>query len=99
MVRLQNRLDLSDSTPHPIPTPSAKIPFAAHHLLIESADKPPSQPGDPAPHQSTTSTSTSTAPKTEGAGMGVGLYALVLLGGLAAFGAYKYLQMNSEGKK
>jgi len=31
--------------------------------------------------------------------MGVGLYALVLLGGLAAFGAYKYLQMNSESSK
>ena len=31
--------------------------------------------------------------------MGVGLYALVLLGGLAAFGAYKYLQMSSEAKK
>ena len=31
--------------------------------------------------------------------MGVGLYALVLLGGLAAFGAYKYLQMSSETKK
>ena len=99
MVRLQNRLNLSDSTPHPIPIPSAKAPLLAHHLTTESADKPPSQPGDPAPHQSTTSISTSTASKTEGAGMGVGLYALVLLGGLAAFGAYKYLQMNSEGKK
>ncbi|KAK3175271.1 hypothetical protein OEA41_002518 [Lepraria neglecta] len=56
-------------------------------------------PGDPAPHQTTSSSSTSTAPKTEGASMGVGLYALVLLGGLAAFGAYKYLQMQSESSK
>jgi len=31
--------------------------------------------------------------------MGVGLYALVLLGALAAFGAYKYLQMNAESSK
>ena len=31
--------------------------------------------------------------------MGVGLYALVFVGGLVAFGAYKYLQMNSESSK
>ena len=30
------------------------------------------------------------------AGLGVGLYALVLVGGAVAFGAYKYLQANSE---
>ena len=59
----------------------------------------PSQPGDPAPPTTAPSTSTSTVSKTDGAGMGVGLYALVLLGGLGAFGAYKYLQMKSEGSK
>jgi hypothetical protein len=59
----------------------------------------PSQPGDPAPPTTAPSASTSTVSKTDGAGMGVGLYALVLLGGLAAFGAYKYLQMKSEGSK
>ena len=28
--------------------------------------------------------------------MGVGLYALILLGGLLAFGAYKYMQASQE---
>ena len=30
-------------------------------------------------------------------GMGIGLYAIILLGGAAAFGAYKYLQ-SQDGK-
>jgi hypothetical protein len=28
--------------------------------------------------------------------MGVGLYVLVLLGGVAAFGAYKYMEANKD---
>lgn len=55
--------------------------------------------GDPAPSTAAPVASTSTASKPESAGMGVGLYALVLVGGIAAFGAYKYLQMNSESSK
>jgi len=53
------------------------------------------QPGDPQPkvHAATT-TSTSTGSST---GLGVGLYAIILIGGAAAFGAYKYLQ-SQEGK-
>ncbi|KAH8684896.1 cytochrome b5-like heme/steroid binding domain-containing protein [Tricladium varicosporioides] len=54
------------------------------------------QEGDPKPK-----VATPTAPSTSassGAGMGVGLYAIVLLGGAAAFGAYKYLQ-SQEGKQ
>lgn len=31
--------------------------------------------------------------------MGVGLYAFVLLGGLVAFGAYKYLLANAQREK
>ncbi|KAL9068068.1 MAG: hypothetical protein Q9161_006421 [Pseudevernia consocians] len=57
-------------------------------------------PGDPAPSaEAAPAASTSTASKSESAGMGVGIYALVLVGGIAAFGAYKYLQMNSESSK
>jgi cytochrome b involved in lipid metabolism len=53
------------------------------------------QEGDPKPkvvsgQASSTSTSGST-------GMGIGLYAIILLGGAAAFGAYKYLQ-SQDGK-
>ncbi|KAI9835899.1 MAG: hypothetical protein M1819_001797 [Sarea resinae] len=34
--------------------------------------------------------------KADSTGLGVGLYALVLIGGACAFGAYKYLQANSQ---
>jgi len=48
------------------------------------------QPGDPQPKvAAATSTSTSSGSST---GLGIGLYAVILLGGAAAFGAYKYLQ-------
>ncbi|CAF9909774.1 MAG: hypothetical protein ALECFALPRED_005994 [Alectoria fallacina] len=56
-------------------------------------------PGDPAPSAATQAASASTASKSDSAGMGVGLYALVLVGGIAAFGAYKYLQVKSESSK
>jgi hypothetical protein len=52
------------------------------------------QEGDPKPKsyaQPTTSASTS-----DGAGVGFGLYAIILLGGALAFGAYKYLQGQSQ---
>lgn len=48
------------------------------------------QEGDPKPKsyaQSSTTASTS-----DGASTGVGLYAIVLVGGALAFGAFKYLQ-------
>lgn len=53
------------------------------------------KPGDPTPK---TPAPGSLAPQanTAGAGMGVGLYALVLLGGLLAFGAYQYMQMQQQ---
>jgi len=53
------------------------------------------QAGDPAPKIATTTTATSTS--TGNAGLGVGLYAIILLGGAVAFGAYKYLQ-SQDGK-
>lgn len=56
-------------------------------------------PGDPARSAAAPEASTSTASKSESAGLGVGIYALVLVGGIAAFGAYKYLQINSESSK
>lgn len=31
---------------------------------------------------------------TDAAGFGIGLYAIILVGGALAFGAYKYLQAN-----
>ncbi|APA15473.1 hypothetical protein SS1G_13399 [Sclerotinia sclerotiorum 1980 UF-70] len=50
--------------------------------------------GDPAPKpQTTTASPTSSQDET---GMGIGLYAIILIGGLAAFGAYKYM-LTQEG--
>jgi len=51
--------------------------------------------GDPQPKIATpNSTSASSGSST---GLGIGLYAVILLGGAAAFGAYKYMQ-SQEGK-
>ena len=52
------------------------------------------QEGDPKPKayaQGSTSTTT-----TDGAGAGVGLYAIILIGGVLAFGAYKYLRLAHD---
>ncbi|KAK3079991.1 hypothetical protein LTS18_003420, partial [Coniosporium uncinatum] len=52
--------------------------------------------GDPAPSNQPGPAATSTKPSSGSAGMGVGLYAIILIGGIAAFGAYQYLQSNSN---
>ncbi|MBY8978555.1 hypothetical protein KHP62_22410, partial [Rhodobacteraceae bacterium NNCM2] len=51
-------------------------------------------PGDPAPKAPAATASPSSSQGE--AGMGVGLYAIILIGGLAAFGAYKYM-LTQEG--
>jgi len=51
--------------------------------------------GDPAPKSVSGTGSTATA-QSSPAGLGVGLYAIILIGGAAAFGAYKYLQSQSQ---
>ncbi|KAI1632869.1 putative cytochrome b5 [Biscogniauxia mediterranea] len=48
------------------------------------------QPGDPAPKATPASSSSVSTPSS--GGFGGALYAVVLIGGLAAFGAYQYLQ-------
>jgi len=53
------------------------------------------QAGDPTPK--TTTTAPSTTSSSQATGLGIGLYAIILLGGAAAFGAYKYMQ-SQEGK-
>ncbi|KAA6413588.1 MAG: cytochrome b5 [Lasallia pustulata] len=50
---------------------------------------------DPAPAAMTTQNPSSSG-TASGAGMGVGLYAVVLVGVLAAFGVYRYMQAQSE---
>ncbi|KAH7069891.1 cytochrome b5-like heme/steroid binding domain-containing protein [Paraphoma chrysanthemicola] len=52
------------------------------------------QDGDPKPKSYSQPSSSSVA--TDGASTGVGLYAIILLGGALAFGAYKYLQGQSQ---
>lgn len=53
------------------------------------------QAGDPSP-KVVTASSIST-PSGSSTGLGIGLYAVILLGGAAAFAAYKYTQ-SQEGK-
>lgn len=53
------------------------------------------QEGDPQPK--TYSAAGSSTATTDGASAGVGLYAIILIGGILAFGAYKYLQSQQEG--
>ncbi|KAJ5349041.1 hypothetical protein MYU51_011831 [Penicillium brevicompactum] len=47
-------------------------------------------PGDPEPKQAHTASDSSSSSST--AGFGVGLYAVILIGGAIAYGAYNYLQ-------
>ena len=54
------------------------------------------QPGDPAPKATPVTTSSSTS--SDSTSMGVGLYALILIGGVAAYGAYQYLQTQQANK-
>lgn len=53
------------------------------------------QPGDPKP-KTPLPGAVSPAANNSSAGLGVGLYAVVLLGGLVAFGAYQYLQQQQN---
>ncbi|KAL8681793.1 MAG: hypothetical protein Q9186_002108 [Xanthomendoza sp. 1 TL-2023] len=56
-------------------------------------------PGDPEPHDSAPKQTSSSTPSSGGDGSsGLMFYALVLLGGGVAFGAYKYLQTKSAGE-
>ncbi|KAL8660105.1 MAG: hypothetical protein Q9226_000097 [Calogaya cf. arnoldii] len=62
------------------------------------------QPGDPEAHETSPSesknysSSSNPAPSGGDSSMGVAFYALVLLGGGLAFGAYKYLQAKSASE-
>ncbi|KLU92912.1 cytochrome b5 [Magnaporthiopsis poae ATCC 64411] len=51
------------------------------------------QAGDPTP-KAQPSGSLAPAAQTSAAGMGIGLYAVILVGGLAAYAAYQYLQQQ-----
>ncbi|KAJ5105418.1 hypothetical protein NUU61_002765 [Penicillium alfredii] len=52
-------------------------------------------PGDPEP-RAQAATTTSSSSSTDAAGFGVGLYAVVLIGGALAYGAYNYLQAQQQ---
>ncbi|PYI12724.1 cytochrome b5 [Aspergillus sclerotiicarbonarius CBS 121057] len=53
-------------------------------------------PGDPAPREKAQSASGPS--NSNDGGLGVGLYAIVLVGGLIAYGAYQYLQTASAAE-
>ncbi|KAF1995376.1 cytochrome b5 [Amniculicola lignicola CBS 123094] len=54
------------------------------------------QEGDPKPKSYASGGSTATTSDT--ASIGVGLYAIILIGGVLAFGAYKYLAAQQDGQ-
>lgn len=55
---------------------------------------PVEQAGDPTPKAPLPGAIA--ANKTESAGLGIGLYAVVLIGGALAYGAYQYLQAQQQ---
>ena len=58
------------------------------------------QPGDPSPTTSAPPAgASSSSSSSSSSGFGFGLYALVLLGGAAAYGAYQYLQTTAAAEK
>lgn len=56
------------------------------------------QPGDPEPLSSAPNGAVTQSGGSAETGMGVMFYALVLIGGGLAFGAYKYLQAQAQGE-
>ncbi|KAF2453787.1 cytochrome b5 [Lineolata rhizophorae] len=55
------------------------------------------QPGDPAPKAGDPSAAgAKPGPQGSAAGFGVGLYAIILVGGALAFGAYQFLQAKQQ---
>jgi cytochrome b involved in lipid metabolism len=58
------------------------------------------QPGDPVPKLTSTINSVTSGSSSGGApGLGVGLYAIVLIGVVAAYGAWQYMQANAQSGK
>ena len=55
------------------------------------------QPGDPKP-KAPIPGAVSPQANNDSAGLGVGLYAVVLIGGLVAYGAYQYLQQQQAAQ-
>ncbi|KAJ5550206.1 hypothetical protein N7535_001856 [Penicillium sp. DV-2018c] len=56
-------------------------------------------PGDPAPKSVATSNAASSSSSASTSGFGVGLYAVILLGGAIAYGAYNYLQAQQAAQQ
>lgn len=84
---LKRQVSLSD--PSPSFSPSTPSPPAEDSGLL-TPGPPSQQPGDPQPKAS--QPANPSGANTSSAGMGSMLYAVVLVGGLVAFGAYQYMQ-------
>lgn len=53
-------------------------------------------PGDPAPKAQASTSSSSASSSSSAGSFGVGLYAVILIGGAIAYGAYNYLQAQQQ---
>jgi len=54
------------------------------------------QPGDPAPKAQASAKSSSASSSSSAGSFGVGLYAVILIGGAIAYGAYNFLQAQQQ---
>ncbi|KAJ5221147.1 uncharacterized protein N7469_010034 [Penicillium citrinum] len=64
-------------------------------LLVGSVKR---MPGDPEPKSHATTTASSSNSNSNSAGFGVGLYAIILIGGAIAYGAYNYLEAQKSAQ-
>ncbi|KAJ5460771.1 cytochrome b5 [Penicillium daleae] len=64
-------------------------------LLVGSVKR---MPGDPAPKAHASTSSSSASSSSSSGGFGVGLYAVILIGGAIAYGAYNYLQAQQQAQ-
>ncbi|KAJ5380877.1 cytochrome b5 [Penicillium cataractarum] len=55
-------------------------------------------PGDPAPKAHAATSSSSASSSSSSGSFGVGLYAVILIGGAIAYGAYNYLQAQQQAQ-
>jgi len=85
----------SPSSPVEVQSRPLPIPSRFRCLTTDNDDE---QAGDPQPNLSGP-TSAMSKSGTDAAGFGIGIYAVILIGGALAFGAYKYLQVNQMAQK
>jgi len=86
--------------PHPLRNNPVNSPFPppVYWTDYPTTNNDNEQAGDPQPNH-VAQTSTTNKSSTDAGGFGIVLYAVILVGGALAFGAYQYLQANQVAQK